>query len=58
VTPGATPRCALAGVAASEPAIVVTTTKAANVFFILVPSCRMAPSVSDETEHAKLVEKS
>src|SRR5471032_1084388 len=34
-TPAATPRCALAGVAASEPAIVATATKAANVFFIL-----------------------
>ena len=31
----ATPRCALAGVAASEPAIVATATKAANVFCIL-----------------------
>src|SRR6476646_8251178 len=30
-------RCALAGVAASEPAIVATATKAANVFFILGP---------------------
>src|SRR5258706_4406236 len=36
-TPAATPRCALAGVAASEPAIVGTATKAANVFFILGP---------------------
>ena len=33
----ATPRCALAGVAASEPAIVATATKAANVFLILGP---------------------
>src|SRR6476620_11208188 len=33
-TPAATPRCALAGVAASEPAIVATATKAANVFFM------------------------
>src|SRR6266478_8409233 len=37
-TPAATPRCALTGVAASEPAIVATATKAANVFFILGPS--------------------
>jgi hypothetical protein len=29
-----TPRCALAGVAASEPAIVATATTAANVFLI------------------------
>src|SRR4029079_11010159 len=33
-TPAATPRCALAGVAASEPAIVATATKAAKVFFM------------------------
>jgi hypothetical protein len=33
-TPAATPRCALAGVEASEPAIVATATKAANVFFM------------------------
>ncbi len=45
------------GVAASEPAIVATATKAANVFFILGPSCRMTTSVSDETEHAKLDEE-
>src|SRR5450631_1837314 len=36
-TPAATPRCALAGVATSEPAIVATATKPANVFFILGP---------------------
>ena len=33
-TPAATPRCALAGVAVSEPAIVAIATKAANVFFM------------------------
>src|ERR1700731_3205137 len=33
-TAALTPRCALAGVAASEAAIVATATKAANVFFI------------------------
>jgi hypothetical protein len=33
-TPAATPRWALAGVALSEPAIVATATKAANVFFM------------------------
>src|SRR6185437_5935190 len=32
--PTPTPRCALAGVAASEPASVATATKAANVFFM------------------------
>jgi hypothetical protein len=36
-TPAATPRFALAGVAASEPAIVATAMKAANVFFIVGP---------------------
>src|SRR5438309_11291763 len=39
-TPAATPRCALAGVAANEPAIVATATKAANVFFIIGPPVR------------------
>ena len=33
-TAAPTPRCALAGVAASEPAIVATAIKAANVFFL------------------------
>jgi hypothetical protein len=40
------PRCALAGVAASEPAIVATATKAANVFFMSWALQEMAPSVS------------
>src|SRR5438132_12661771 len=43
-TPAATPRCALAGVAASEPAIVATATKAANVFFMLRALLEVAPS--------------
>ena len=43
-TPAATPRCALAGVATSEPAIVATATKAANVFFMSWALLQMAPS--------------
>src|SRR5204863_6561847 len=43
-TPAATPRWALAGVAASEPAIVATATKAANVFFMLRALLEVAPS--------------
>src|ERR1700680_5263475 len=44
--PAATPRCALAGVVASEPAIVATATKAANVFFMSWALLEMAPAVS------------
>jgi hypothetical protein len=40
------PRCALAGVAVSEPAIVAIATKAANVFFMLRALLEMAPLAS------------
>src|SRR3954464_11112676 len=45
-TPAATPRCALAGVALSEPAIVATATKAANVFFIRTALLEVAPQAA------------
>src|SRR6202790_3993054 len=45
-TAAPTPRCALAGVAASEAAIVATATKAANVFFMSWALLGLAPSGS------------
>src|SRR5258706_1834241 len=45
-TPAATPRCALAGVAAIEPAIVATATRAVNVFFMSRALLEMAPAAS------------
>src|ERR1019366_977923 len=39
------PRCALAGVAGSGPAVVATATKATNVFFMSWALLEMAPSV-------------
>jgi hypothetical protein len=45
-TAAPTPRCALAGVAASEAAIVATATKAANVFFMSWALLELAPSGS------------
>jgi hypothetical protein len=52
----ATPRCALTGVAANEPATVVTATKAANIFFILTASFQgdafvSGPGRSSSVEH-------
>src|SRR6266850_3377036 len=52
-TPAATPRCALAGVAASEPAIVATATKAANVFCILGPPVRAWRAATRPPHHPR-----